>query len=155
MATGTTLYDVTDALVTLLDARPGLDDVTVTFAKPMNEPGVELADEAIWFGGATTDVEQAAFGGTIKADFEQYELDCVVQVLIRDGRTEQACALRAKALFAELQQALAAKTTKTLVAGVQKIQLTGWEHQVGPVGDGTNRGARYDVTIFVMAELKP
>lgn len=153
MATGTTLVTVTQALVALLAPRPALDGVQVAFCMPTNEPGNELADEAIWFGGASTpEVEQAAFGGAIKADHERYDLEAVIQVALRDGRTEETCAVRAAALLAELQQVLASNKT---AGGAMRIQLAGWEHTIGPLGDSGNRGSRYDLTISVLAELKP
>lgn len=154
MATGTTQVAVKKALRTALDARPGLTDVQVSYAKPPTE----LQDESMWLGPGTSSpkVRQAAFTrvGRPKTMFEAYDFGVVIQVAVRDGRDEEAADERAAVLLAELQQALAESPTLG-VAGVHKIEMSAWEHACGPIGEGTDRGSRYEVTISVMAELKP
>lgn len=154
MATGTTQVAVKKALRTALSARSGLTGVQVSYAKP-NE---ELQAESIWFGSSTSspEVRQAAFtgGGRPKTQFEAYDFLVTVQVLLQDGRDEETADERAALLLAELQQALAAAPTLG-VDGVKKVEMSAWEHDCGPIGESTDRGARYDVTVSVMAELKP
>ncbi len=149
MSTGTTLPEVRRALVASLGARPGLSAVTVSYAKPTGT----MPAEAIWFGDAEAETAIAVMGGAIKKVDETYTLDAVVQVLLRDGRDEEAADLRAAAVFAEFQQQLAA--TPQPVAAVRQVQMAGWAHTVGPIGETTNRAARFDITLRVNALLQP
>lgn len=149
MATGTTLVTVKKALRTLLAARAGLAGVQVSYAKPLGG----LLPEAVWFGGAEApEARIAATGGTVKKVHENYSFTAVVQVLVEDGRDEEAADERAAALLGELQQAVAANPT---LGSTHVVQMAGWEQSLGPVGEGTNRAARYDVVLTVHAELAP
>lgn len=148
MTTGTTLTAFKVAYVALLAARPGLAGVQVAYAKPTTE----LQSEAIWLASATTeDVRLATMGGAVKKVDETYLLSGVVQVLLSDGRDEQTADARANVLLGEVQEALAANPKD--LAGVRLATLSGWEHDVGPIGEGTSKGARFDFTIRVEARL--
>ena len=149
MSTGTTLVEVKQALVTSLGARAGLSAVTVSYARPNGT----MPNECIWFGDAEAETAISVMGGAVKKIDETYNLDAVVQILIRDGRDEEAADLRAEAVFTEFQQQLAA--TPKPVDAVRQVQMSGWAHTVGPIGETTNRAARFDITLRVNALLQP
>lgn len=147
MTTGTTLVAFKGALRTRLAARAGLTGVQVLYAKPTSG----LKAEAIWFEDAETDAEIPVLkAGTKKVD-EHISLVAVIQVRINDGRNEEAADLRAAELLAELQQELA-ETPRTIDA-IQWAEMLGWSHTVGPIGDGTSRAARFEVTLRIRARL--
>ncbi|MEV0085258.1 hypothetical protein [Saccharopolyspora sp. NPDC050642] len=150
MSIGTTLPAVKRALLDALAARPGLSGVQVSYEMPQRA----LAGEAIWFD---EDTETEAGipvmkAGTKKVD-ETYALPVVVQVLVTDGRDAEVADLRAAALLAELQQSLAENPQVT--PAIQWAELGGWSHHVGPIGDGSSRGSRFDVLVRVRARLSP
>lgn len=149
MSTGTTVVEVIQALVALLDARAGLDGVAVSYARPNGT----MPHEAIWFGDAEAETSISVMGGAVKKVDETYDLAAVVQVLIRDGRDEEAADVRAKAVFTEFQQQLAA--TPKPVDAVRLVQMTGWARTVGLIGETTTRAARYDIALRVNALLQP
>ncbi|MEV5538479.1 hypothetical protein AB0L13_16610 [Saccharopolyspora shandongensis] len=150
MSTGTTLPAVKRAIVDALAARPGMAGVQVSYEMPQR--GV-LA-ESVWWGEDTeTETEIPVMrAGTKKVD-ELWSGMLVVQVLITDGRDAEAADLRAAALLAEVQQCLAEQPR--ISPEVQWAEMTGWAHHVGPIGDGTSRGSRFDVAIRVRARLSP
>lgn len=150
MSTGTTLVEVKQALVTALAARSGLSGVTVSYAKPAT---TAMPAEAIWFGDAEAETAISTMGGAVKKIDETYVLEAVVQVLIRDGRDEEAADVRAEAVFTEFQQQLAA--VPKVIDAIRQAQMTGWVHTVGPIGESTNRGARFDIALRINALLQP
>lgn len=152
MSTGTTLVAVKQQLKTLLTARPGLSGVQVSFARPTTG----LLSEAIWFDTAAPDEADTAIsvmGGAVKKVDETYTFTTVVQVLLTDGRDEETADLRAVALLAELQQTVAA--APVAIGAIRLLQMAGWVHTVGPLGEGTSKGARFDVALRVNALLQP
>lgn len=150
MSTGSTLVVVKDALLVGLRARPGLAGVQVAYALPQRG----LQREAIWFGEETeTDAAIPVMRAGIKKVEEQYSLPMVLQVLVTDGRDERAADGRAVELLAELQQLLAERPRIT--DAIEWAELSAWAHYVGPIGDSTNRGARFEVQITVRARLFP
>lgn len=153
MVDGTTLISARLGLLSALDARPGLDDVSVTYSRPKTE----LANEAMWFGD-TADADQvrlAAMSGQLRAVEENYDFDVVIQVLTEgdEGDDEELALIadrRATALFGELQQTLA--LAPKLIDEVLKVEVSRWRFSSAALGLA-EQGARYVVTVRVTAHL--
>ncbi|MCI2421507.1 hypothetical protein MOQ72_29140 [Saccharopolyspora sp. K220] len=150
MSIGTTLPTVKRALVDALSARPGLAGVQVVYELPQRG----LLTEAIWFGEdtETENTIPVMRAGTKKVD-ETYALPLVVQVLITDGRDAETADQRAATLLGQVQQCLA--ENPRLTPEIQWAELGGWSHRVGPIGDGSSRGSRFDALVRVQARLFP
>ncbi|MGW5647520.1 hypothetical protein [Saccharopolyspora sp. NPDC003762] len=150
MSTGTTLPVVKRALLDALAARPGLAGVQVAYEMPQRG----IAAESLWFGEDTeTEAGIPVMKAGTKHVDEQFAVPMVVQVLITDGRDAETADQRAAALLAELQQCLA--QAPRLTPAIQWAEMSGWVHHVGPIGDGTARGSRFDVALRVRARLIP
>lgn len=150
MSTGTTLPVVKRAILDALSARAGLSGVQVSYEMPQRG----MLAESIWFGEDTeTETEIPVMRAGTKHVDETWSALLVVQVLITDGRDAETADLRAAALMAEVQQTLAAQPRIT--PAIQWAELGGWTHHVGPIGDGTSRGSRFDCAIRVRARLSP
>lgn len=150
MSIGTTLPVVKRAIIDALSARAGLSGVQVSYEMPQRG----ILAESVWFGEDTeTETEIPVMkAGTKKVD-ETYALPLVVQVLVTDGRDAETADLRAAALLGEVQQCLA--ESPRLTPQIQWAELGGWSHHVGPIGDGTSRGSRFDALVRVRARLSP
>lgn len=150
MSTGTTLPTVKRALIDALSTRPSLDGVQVSYEMPQRA----MSYESIWFGEdtETENTIPVMRAGTKKVD-ETYALPLVVQVLVTDGRDAEAADLRAAALLGAVQQCLA--ESPRLTPEIQWAELGGWAHHVGPIGDGSSRGSRFDALVRVQARLIP
>lgn len=149
MSTGTSLVAFKQTLKTALAARPGMSGVQLSYGYPGND---YVQRESVWFEGA--EVVNSEFpvmkAGTKKVD-ETYTLDVVVQVLKTQGEDQEAADLRAVALLAELQQALA--ENPQLTPEIQWAEMAGWEHATGELNTG--HGSRFNVTLRVRARLYP
>lgn len=155
MTTGTSLVAVKQAMVTALRARAGLAGVQVLYASDDFEDGDDhVQDEAIWFGNANwIESEIPVWNtGTKKVD-ETYAIDWTVQVLKPDGKSQEACDVRARVLVAELQQALA--ETPVISAEILWGLFRVTRHQVGQFVPGPGHGARFSGVIEVRARLAP
>lgn len=155
MSTGTTLVVLKQALVTALRARSGLAGVQVLYGPddfPLGQDQVQ--DEAIWLGDTTwLESEIPVFNtGTKKVD-EVYQLEWVVQVIKADGSTQETADLRAVALLAELQQALA--ETPALSPQVFWALIRMRRHATGQVVAGPSHGSRFEGAVEVKARLAP
>jgi hypothetical protein len=150
MAAGTTLVAVRVAFRTLLQARPDLDGVQVTYGRPRTD----LPPEAIWFEGRSEadHVRLAATGGVVKTVEENYDFNVVLQVLAEADAEDlgQAADERAVELFAELQQTVAA--APTVIDAVKVAQISGWTHDSAALGS-SEQGSRFVVTVRVTAHL--
>jgi len=150
MSTGTTLPAVKRAIVDALAARPGMAGVQVSYEMPQRG----IAAESVWFGEDTeTETEIPVMKAGTKHVDETYALPLVVQVLVTDGRDAETADLRAAALLAQVQQCLAVQPR--IIPAIQWAEMAGWVHHVGPIGDGTSRGSRFDVSVRVRARLSP
>lgn len=149
---GTTMFAFRSALLDALRARPGLAGVQLAYDKPVSE----LQSEAMWWDmEAESDDELPLMEAGTKTVEETYTVAMVLQVLVDDGRDQQAADLRAAELLAELQQELAAKPQT--IEDINWAQLSGWAY-IGKAiaGDGGScRGARFGVVITVKARLYP
>lgn len=147
MSTGTSLVTFKQALRTALTARPGMSGVQVSYAFPEDD----LQAESLWFEDAVTSNEIPVMkAGTKKVD-EEYTLDAVIQVLKQQGESQETADLRAAALLAELQQALA--ENPQITPEIQWVEMAGWEHTPGKLNAG--HGSRFNVTLRVRARLFP
>ncbi|SDP60742.1 hypothetical protein SAMN04487905_10624 [Actinopolyspora xinjiangensis] len=150
MSTGTTLPEVKRALVDALSARSGLSDVLVTYEYQQRD----ASPDRIWFGeDSETEAEIPTMRAGTKTVDETVTVPLVIQVLITDGRDAEAADLRASALMSEVQQQLA--ESPRIIPGVQWVVLTSWSHHVGPIGDTTSRGSRFDLSLQIRARLTP
>jgi hypothetical protein len=155
MATGTSLVALKQALVTALRARAGLTGVQVLYWPDDFLVGDDhLKNEAIWFGNARwlESEIQVLTAGTKPVD-EVYEIDWYVQVLKEDGSTQETADLRAVALLAELQQALAETPQPSTQSFWALIRLG--QHFTGQLVPGPNHGSRFEGTVEVRARLAP
>lgn len=155
MTTGTSLVTVKQTMVTALRARAGLAGVQVLYGPDdfvSSDDHVE--NEAIWFGDTewTTYEMPVMRAGTQKVD-ENYELTWTIQVIKDDGSTQEVCDLRAKALLAELQQALA--EAPGISPETFWVQLRLQRHKTGQVVSGPGHGARFEGVLEVRARLTP
>lgn len=155
MSTGTSLITLKQALVTSLRARAGLTGVQVLYGPDdFTAPDDHVEDEAIWLGD-TIWIESeipVMMIGTKKVD-ETYELDWIVQVVRADGSTQEATDLRAVALLAELQQALA--ETPVISAQTFWALIRMRRHATGQVVTGPGHGSRFEGVVEVKARLAP
>jgi hypothetical protein len=155
VTTGTSLVAVKQALVTALRARTGLAGVQVLYAPDDFETGDDhVQDDAIWLGDTEwLESEIPVWNtGTKKVD-ETYALDWVVQVVKADGSTQEIADVRARALLAELQQALA--EVPVISAEVLWAALHIGRHATGQVVAGPGHGSRFEGVIEVRARLSP
>lgn len=155
MITGTTLVDVKQAIVTALRARSGLTGVQVLYGPDDFPSGDDhLEDESIWLGNATWDEYAIPVlkAGTKKVD-EDYELEFFLQVLKRDGTTQEAADIRARVLLIELQQALA--ENPAISDHIFWAQLRLRNHITGQFAAGPGHGSRFEGVINVRARLFP
>lgn len=153
MTTGTSLVAVKQAMVTALRARPALATVQVLYGADDFPPGKDhLESEAIWFGNTTWNDFSIPLikAGTKKVD-EDYDTEWFVQVLKDDGSTQEAADLRAKALLAELQQALA--EAPGISSEISWAQLRVRNHFTGQFVSGPGHGSRFEGVINVRARL--
>lgn len=155
MTTGTSLVAVKQAMVTALRARPALSTVQVLYGPDDFPSGKDhLESESIWFGNTTWNDFAIPLikAGTKKVD-EDFEIEWFVQVLRDDGSTQEAADLRAKALLAELQQALA--EAPAISVEIFWAQLRVREHFTGQLASGPGHGSRFEGVINVRARLYP
>jgi hypothetical protein len=155
MSTGTSLVALKQALITALRARAGLVGVQVLYAAGDFQTGDDhLEGEAIWL--RNTEWESSEFpvmrAGTKKVD-EVYALEVFVQVLKTDGSSQETADLRALALVAELQQALA--ETPQVSAQTFWGELKMRRHITGQLSPGPGHGSRFEAVIWVKARLAP
>jgi hypothetical protein len=148
VATGTSLIAVREALLALLQDRPGLTGVSVTYGRPKTE----MPPEAIWFDSEASadNVRLAATGGAIKKVEENYDLLVVLQVMAEDDELGLVADRRAVELFGELQQTVAA--APALIGPVLVMQISGWLHSSAALGMA-EQGSRFAVTLRVTAHL--
>lgn len=149
MSTGTTLFEVKNALVTLLAARPGLSGVTISYSYPMPDP---VSGDHIWLGNAESINETPVMNDD--ALDEEYRLDLRVQVLKTQSEGQASADTRCKALLIEVQQLLAANPRLGL-SSIHFAMMESWEHSCGPLGStSTGNGSAFDCKIRVSAILE-
>jgi len=155
VSTGTSLVAFKQAIVTALRARPGLAGVQVLYGPddfPVGDDHIET--ESIWFGNANWLTFEIPLikAGTKKVD-ETFELDWFIQVLKDDGQTQEAADVRAKAILAEFQQALAENPQITTEAMWALLRLQ--RHATGQLASGPGHGSRFEGVLEVRARLFP
>jgi hypothetical protein len=155
VSTGTTLVAVKQALVTALRARAGLAGVQVLLGPDDFPSGDDhLEEESIWFGDATWDEFDIPLihAGT-KTYEETYEVDWFVQVLKADGSSQETADVRALALFAEFQQALAESPQfiPEVFWGILRLR----RHLTGQLSPGPGHGSRFEGGLEIKARLAP
>lgn len=149
--TGTSLVVFKQALVAVLQGRPGLAAATVTYEYPWPNPG----PLAVWIGDADADTRVPVMrAGTKKVD-EDYTVTVMVQALKTQGEGQEAADLAALALLQEVQQQLA--ETPQVTPEIQWALFAGWSNRIGPFGiaegGNTGRGSRFEIRVSVRARL--
>ncbi|MCP3805376.1 hypothetical protein NLX83_39530 [Allokutzneria sp. A3M-2-11 16] len=147
MAVGTTLIEFKRAAVTALALRPGLAGVSVEYARAETTAPAE----GLWFEEAEAVVEIPVMKAGTKRVEESYTTTLVVQVLLGDGRDQEAADTRAAVLLAEVQQAFAEKPD--LIEAIMWAEVIGWQQRTAVLGN--SGAARFEVTIRVRARLFP
>lgn len=148
MATHSTVPTVRAQLVTLLRARPGMADTTVT----PTSPGDAQYNEAIFLGRARGAHDQpVSRAGRLKRE-EDYVLDVWIEV-VRPGRDGSVAEDRAFALFGELEDVVADDPVIGLAGTILKATVGKWEEHA-LVAD-TSRGwtCQLRVEVAVKARL--
>jgi hypothetical protein len=131
------------ALLSRLQARPGLDGVQVTYGWPSGA----VKRESMMLGGANGSQEFRTIGATQR--MEEYALDVYITV-IREGQARQQNAdERALALMAELEADL--RDDPTVNNTVLTAQLGSFDLQ--PMASAETREARLNVSVNVMARI--
>lgn len=147
MATHTsTVPAVLDALKALLDARAGLDGVTVTTA-PSGDP---IPAESIQFFGTNGDQAWAAIGNRRRSETYTIRGGIFIQRRGAGQAVWDAARERAYAILAELEDAIRALPTLGLADRVV-VQLARVDLDQG--GQDNGRWAALDIDIGVTAEL--
>lgn len=131
------------ALLSRLQARPGLSDVQVTYGWPSGA----VKRESMMLGGLNGSQEFRTIGATQR--MEEYGLDVYITV-IREGQGRQQNAdERAFALMAEIEAEL--RSDPTVNNTVLTAELRDFDLQ--PMASAETREARLTVTINVMARI--
>jgi len=114
MAHGTAYSLTKSALVARLAARPGLQDVAVSYQPPTGAPDVQArgSHEAIFLDAADGSLDNVVLtAGNLRFD-EAIEVQLVAQVLLgTSSGTQRAADERAEALIYEVHAELAAQNT--------------------------------------------
>jgi hypothetical protein len=153
---------VQQAILYVLQARPGLAGVPVTDAGPVSAEDLQNASgafEAIWIDDARSDGIMPPVMGVPVWLTESYIVDLVIQVLaMNEGASSQLEAnVRCDALLHEIIGALCADPTLGVAstASINYVEALpmSWEHIGGWLGGGDQRGSRYVLGIAVEVRL--
>lgn len=127
------------ALVSLLQADPGMTGVTVTYG----HPGSEMQQECVWTGMVTA-AEQAISLGNMLRD-EAYTIQVMVLVA-QDGDDAQACEERCLALVAVVENVVRANVQ---LAGTvnQWAVIEAFKIEPGFSSSGAQRITTADVSV--------
>lgn len=106
-ATGTNLSAVKTAFRSLLDARTGLDGVTITYGEPRNADDLQDTEgdlRAVWFGGeGGSDIIRPYIGVNVTHEVLRFEVVCQAIVHTQDEDEGQLLAdQQGEALLAEV-----------------------------------------------------
>lgn len=134
------------ALIALLQARPGLSGVLVTWAIPHGT----LEAEWICVGNVIGEDASAAIGQ--QARDERYTVACTVSVLRSMLEPAQATAERAFVLAGEIQSALRPLASTPLGVG-QLVWALVTKTDLEEFADGKNREARVTVNVSCFARI--
>lgn len=149
MSIGTTLALWKVALVTSLQGRAGLVNVSVGYSFPEDN----ITGQDIWFDEAESDnVIPVMRAGTKKVD-EEYVATIIIQVLKNQGESQSVADVRAVELLGELQQALA--ESPQTVSEIHWAELIGWKNHIGILPSGNGHGSRFTCLVQVRARLYP
>jgi hypothetical protein len=147
---GTTLVEVKKALRDLLQARPNLADVQVSYAEPS---AYNLNAEAIWFTVAEALHHETSMrnGGAFPIQ-EDYHLQVNVQAFTMESDGFEAADTRAVALLHEVEACVSENPQPT--PNVMMLQLAGWQHHVVVAeAEGSGYISRFEVQLRVRARL--
>jgi hypothetical protein len=148
---GTTLVEVKKALRDLLQARPGLANVQVSYAEPS---AYNLENSAIWFTVAEALHHETSMrnGGAFPIQ-EDYHLQINVQAFTLEAPDGQEIAdTRAVELLHEVEQCVSENPQVT--PNVMMLQLAGWQHHVVVAeAEGSGYISRFEVQLRVRARL--
>lgn len=142
-----TVVDFKDALITRLQARPGLADATVSWHVPVEKPRRDwiLVDNV----ESPADQEAAALGRQRRE--EHYVLHILVMVRRPFRVQPKAVAQRGAALVAEIEDELRDDCSVGGVVRVAQVVGVGLEEWAG--ADGDERGADMPVRIDVRQRI--
>jgi hypothetical protein len=144
---GTGLVAFKQAFIARLTLRPALAGVKVTYAFPDKE----VAAENIWLGDANAETWIPVHRAGKKKVDEDFHVDCIIQVLKRQGESQEVADIRANQLFAEVQSDLAEQPQTD--PDIFWAELDGWEHFCGILPSGGGHGSRFELKIRVRNRL--
>lgn len=156
---GTTLAAGKTALITALQARPGLAAVNVSRHIPVAAADLRNAAgdfDAVWLGDATGD-DNVIILKSLPLEFdESWELDLAIQVLRPTSTgTQDIADARAVAILGEVLGTLATDPTLGLGATFLRFEVipTGWRHIAGSLPKGVGFGSRFELRLHADARL--
>jgi hypothetical protein len=140
-----TVPAVKAALVSRLDARAGLDGVSVTYSQPS-----EMPQEAIYLDRVRgVHAVSGTTGGRVPRD-EQYTIDLIIHCFV-SGVTPPEAEDRAFDLLAEVENELA-DTPRLGLSIIDWAEIRGYELDTTQYTDGVL--ARFKVGVEVFAQLQ-
>lgn len=159
MTLGSTYAAGKAAILAQLDARSGLDDVTV-----MGEPPVDALKvtgpagngKAIWLADAEGEYDNEVFCGVGRLDLsETYTLTIVIQALPTAGESQADTDLKVDNMLGEILTELAADPTWGLTGTFHQFETTrgGFRRYVGPIGERALRPSRCELDLEVRARI--
>lgn len=158
MTLGSSYATAKAAIVAQLDARSGLDDVTVMGEPPVDAlkvTGPSGNGKAIWLADAEGDYDNEVFCGAGRLDLdENYRLTIVIQALPVAGDTQATTDLKVDNILGEVLTEMAADPTWGLTQ-FQQFETTrgSFRRFVGPIGERNLRPARCELDLEVNARL--
>jgi hypothetical protein len=142
MASSSTVPVVKSALTSRLDARSGLDGVSVTYAQPG-----EIPHEAIYLDRVRgVHAVVVTTGGRVPRQ-EQYTIDLIIHVFLASGGP-QVVEDRAFDLLAEVENELADTPRLGLVTVIDWAEARGYELDTTQYADGVLARIKLGVEVF-------
>lgn len=147
---GSNVSAIKTELVSRWSGRAGLSGVQVLYQTPV----AEIETSAIWFGRASSvDASISMKGSGILEIREDVDIEVMVQAL--EAETQTAADTTAVNMLGEILEELA--TYPDLggnVAGLKFVQCTGWEQEIGVLGNSSLYGSRFELTVTATSLIK-
>lgn len=158
MSVGSTYAAAKAAIVTKLDARNGLDAVTVLGEPPVNAlnlTGATGSGQAIWIADAEGDYDNVVLCGNGRLDLDEtYALMIVFQALPLDGEDQADTDAKVDTMLYEFLDEMAGDPTWGVTAFTQFYTSRGsFRRYVGPVTDRNIRPSRCEFALEVNARI--
>lgn len=158
---GSSYATLKNAIVTQLQARPGLVGVAVNYQAPVQAEDIQAStgtSEAIWLDDADGDIGNTVICGLPLQLEDEYNIMVVIQVLRPESAgTQYAADLRCDELVGEFLHELAHDPTWGLNASGQFVHLRTtqgpYRRITGFLPGGAGHGARFEMNLIVQSRL--